>query len=124
MRCPSCGSEYEAGVERCEACNVALVDTLPEEEDGAGDDSFVPLRQVTDPDELPVITSALEAAGIPFVLQGEETQGLFPLPAVGGLTPPSLGAIILVSEDHLEEARDLLETIAVPAEPGSDTPES
>jgi hypothetical protein len=120
MYCPTCRSEYEPGVTRCAECEAALVENLPEDA-RADAEEFVPLREVNDPDELAVLQSVLDAAGVPYMLQGEEAQGLFPFPGAGAnLLPPSLGAIIHVPRSRLDEARELIETTAVPTDPEPD----
>ena len=60
---------------------------------------------------LPVIESTLEAAGIPFVVQGGEALSLLPLgPFGGGLFRDvlGLGAAVLVPRERADEARELL----------------
>ena len=69
------------------------------------------LVQVTEVELLPVIKSVLEAAGIPYFVQGEEASALFPLE---GSLP--MAAVVHVPSDRLEEARDLLRNAAIPTD--------
>ncbi len=110
MICPECRAEYREGIERCANCDVALVRELPaHEQDDAGD--LVPVLKTTDPGLLPVARTVLDAAGIPYVVQGEAALSYFPLgPAAARATGRMTGASILVPRDRAEEARVLLET--------------
>ncbi len=95
----------------CPDCEVALVSELPEEpEIPAG--SLVPVMETADVAVLPVVKSVLEAAGIPFFVQGDGAIGVIPVGKVGlgGLTSRGhgLSAAILVPKDREDEARDLL----------------
>ena len=79
------------------------------------DPELVPVIRTTDSALLPVVKSVLEAAGIPYIVHGEAGVNLFPLgPAGSRVTGRATGAIVLVPEDRLEEARALLE----PRSPG------
>jgi len=78
-------------------------------------DAYVPVWSTTDSFLLPVIRSALDAAGIPHVVQGEEAHRLFPLGAVGGSQSSfrlGLAATILVPPDREEEAIALIRETA------------
>jgi hypothetical protein len=77
------------------------------------DDEIVPVLKTTDPGLLAIARSALEAAAIPHVVQGEAGVGLFPVgPAGSQVTGRMTGASILVPRSRLEEARELLEAQA------------
>ena len=79
-------------------------------------DKLVPVLKTTDPMELSMVKSVLEAAAIPFVVQGEAGVNVFPLgPAGSHVTNRSTGSMVLVEEGRFEEAKTLLET---PAEDG------
>lgn len=72
--------------------------------------AHVTLVETSDVALLPVIKSVLEAAGIPFSVEGEESLGLFPLVGGGPLfTRKPMAARILVPAERLEEARALLD---------------
>ena len=114
MFCPECRAEYREGFETCSDCGVPLVGSLPEAED-LGD--LVPLRQVWQPDLLPVIVSLLDSDGIPHVVQGEHslhTVGLAQL--FRAADPANVCWTILVPEARLERARELLSAEVVPEE--------
>ena len=79
-------------------------------------DKLLPVLNTTDPMLLSLVKSVLEAADIPFIVQGEAGVNVFPLGAAGSrVTNRSTGTIVLVEEGRYEEAKALLET---PAEEG------
>ena len=103
MICPECGFERIRADGRCARCGAAL--------DGAAEgDELVPVLRTTDPAFLPVARSVLDAAGIPYVVQGGAGIELFPLgPAGTRVSGRMTGAILLVPRSREEEARALLE---------------
>jgi hypothetical protein len=108
MFCPSCRSEYRDGIWVCVECGVELVPTLPPGEQ-ASDSELAAAFTTADSSLLPIVKSVLDAAGIPYLVQGEETLGLFPLGRFGvGVSERTLGAIVRVPPSRLEEARELL----------------
>ncbi|MFQ5890807.1 MAG: DUF2007 domain-containing protein [Gemmatimonadota bacterium] len=110
MFCPSCGTEYRPGFDRCADCDVPLTEKAPPEPSHEGTD-LVELTSTTDVGFLPLVKSVLDAAGIPYVVQGEEALGLLPVGAYSGREGPRpLRASILVPGDRLEEARSLLDS--------------
>lgn len=73
------------------------------------DERLVPVIRSADPGLLPVVKATLEAAGIPFLVQGDHAAGLLPIGGVSGLfRGEGFGATILVPEERYEEARALL----------------
>jgi len=75
------------------------------------DEDLVTVLRTSDSTLLPVVKSLLDAAGIPFVVQGDEAMGLLPLgPFGGGMFRRVLGASVLVPGDRADEARELLES--------------
>jgi hypothetical protein len=116
MYCPRCRSEFEAWVKTCPDCDVSLVAELPPEPSHEAPE----LRRVletSDPDVLPVATSALRAAGIPFWTPGESSMDVLPLGTGGGSVASNLiSAGVLVPADRYEEALAILETVARPME--------
>ena len=108
MYCPSCRSEYLDGIWVCAECGVKLVPTLAAEDEASASE-LVAVFTTADSSLLPIVKSVLDAAGIPYLVQGEETLGLFPLGRFGvGVSKRTLGAIVHVPESRLEEARELL----------------
>jgi hypothetical protein len=80
------------------------------------EEKLIPVLKTTDPMLLSIARSVLEAAEVPFVVQGEAGVNVFPLGTAGSrVTNRSTGAILLVEEKRFEEAKALLET---PAEEG------
>lgn len=107
LYCRSCQKEVPEG-DRCPACGLELLPAGPTEDDH--DKELVAVLRTSDSNLLPVVKSMLDAAGIPYVVQGDEAMGLFPLgPFGGGMIRRVLGAAILVPRDREEEARQLLE---------------
>ena len=116
MYCPKCRSEYREGIVHCADCDVSLVETQSPE----SHDELVPVFNTADAALLPIIKSVLDAAGIPYLVQGEEHLGLFPLGRFAtGVSKRALGAIVHVPADRADEARDLL-TGVTEAYPGDD----
>ncbi len=110
MYCPDCRAEYREGFDRCEECDVALVESLPPAP--VAGEALVPVYQTADASLLPVIRSVLEAAEIPFSIQGEETSALFPLGRMGGgRDDRDLGVVVHVLESRVEEAKQVLEAL-------------
>ena len=84
-------------------------------------DDLATLLETSDAAFLPIVKSLLEAAGIPYVVQGEGAIDLFPLGPLGKtLAQHGLGAVVRVPSDRLEEARALLEETAREDEPERD----
>lgn len=72
-------------------------------------DDLVPVFNTADPALLPIVKSALDAAGVPYIVQGEQYLGLFPLGRFAtGVSKRALGAIVLVPAERAAEARDVL----------------
>lgn len=86
------------------------------------DGDLVAVFETADVALLPVAKSVLEAAGIPFLVQGEEALGLLPVGRFAtGLTQRGQGmvAIIHVAEERADEVRELLAPLKSDAEPES-----
>jgi len=111
MTCPECKAEFRAGILRCPDCDVALVERLAEPTARDGVEDLVTVLRTTDPALLPVVKTVLEAAGVPFVVQGEAALSYFPLgPAAARATGRVTGASVLVPRERAAEARELLES--------------
>ena len=110
--CPSCKAEYRVGFTRCADCDIALVEEMPPDP-SPEDLELVSVLETTDSSLLPVVRSVLDAAGIEYLVQGEEALGLLPFGRVGGvINPRALGAIIRVPRSRQEEARALIEGVS------------
>jgi hypothetical protein len=113
--CRSCRKSYAEGA-NCPRCNEELVPSNPV--DGSDEDAeLVAVLRTSDSTLMPVVKSVLDAAGIPYLVQGDEAMGLLPLgPFGGGVFSRVLGASVLVPRDRAEEALALLESFEQPDE--------
>ena len=112
MYCPSCRGEFRPEITVCPDCDVSLVAALPEAV--MDSDEPVSVYETADVAALPAIKSALDAAGIPYLIQGDEAFGLLPLSSLGGnLSPRGLGVAVLVPRGRSAEAAELLATQAI-----------
>ena len=100
MWCPSCGSDHRPDVTTCPECGERLVEALPPEDHQGSE--LVLVWEGSDPDELPLVESLLQDAGIPFVVQGEEAFGVLPLTVTG--------VRVMVPEPQAAEAARVLES--------------
>lgn len=77
----------------------------------ASDGKLVQVWATADVALLAVVKSMLESEDIPFLVQGEEALGLFPVgPGLfGGLAGKMIAARLLVPEERADEARALIE---------------
>jgi len=111
MYCPKCRAEFRDEIAVCPDCEVLLVAELPKEPEFSEED-LVLVLETADVAVLPVVKSVLRAAGVPFVVQGDEAMGVLPVGRIGlgGLTSKGhgLSAGILVPRDREEEAKALL----------------
>lgn len=127
MICPNCRSEFIVGVTRCPDCDVPLVASLPAETARVHGPEWVEVLDTADVNLLPILRSALEGAGIPYEVEGDEGLGLWPLSLheTSFLAKHGLAARIFVPPDRAEEARALLASDARSTEPAAkDAPES
>jgi len=112
-------SEYVEGVEACPVCGAALVAELPEQDDDAQltSDDVEPVFEVTEPTEIEVVKSVLNAAQIPFVIQGQDQLEAYRAGHAAFRFFPLSGAIrFCVPADRAEEARILLTENELPDE--------
>jgi hypothetical protein len=113
--CRSCRQTYSEGT-NCPRCDAELVPADPADRTDE-DAEMVAVLRTSDSNLMPVVKSVLDAAGIPYVVQGDEAMGLLPLgPFGGGVFSRVLGASILVPADRAEEALALLESFEQPDE--------
>jgi hypothetical protein len=100
--CPACRSEYREEITTCADCGEPLVLTasLPPEPDPR---PLVVIDRFHDLASAQIAVEMLQAAGIEALLKDEQTLG------VDWLLGPALGgARLLVRDDQVEEARQLL----------------
>jgi hypothetical protein len=98
MLCSGCGSDLAEGVSVCAKC-------------GIDEQELVTVCRTSDSALLPILKSLLDAVNIPYLVQGEEALGLFPLGpiSVGIIGGRPTAASILVPRERAEEAERLLE---------------
>ena len=73
------------------------------------DQELVAILTTSEVTLLPVVQSMLDAADVPYLIQGGEALGLLPLgPFSAGMFGDSLGASVLVPRSRVEEALELL----------------
>ena len=78
---------------------------------------MVEVLRTTDAGLLTVIRSVLDAADIPYIVQGEAGVNLFPLGEAGAqVTRRLTGTSLLVHPDQAEEALALIQTPPEPIE--------
>ena len=110
MYCPECGAEFKEGITRCYDCEVELVAEPPSEPEV---EPYATVLETSEVSAIPVIKTALEAAGIPYRTRGEGLLRLFPSEALGAPFHDSAGEVLIrVPKSRAEEAREILETAA------------
>jgi hypothetical protein len=113
--CPYCGQPLQPAPATGPMPDVPAAPPRSSYEPPAADDAhddLEPVYETSDPTEIPVVRSFLDAQGIPHVVVGEERFGAFR----GSLSPfrfnPRAGvAAFLVPSPYAEIARDLLAEI-------------
>lgn len=96
MFCPNCRSEFRPGFTHCTKCDVALVDSLPEEAYGK---KLTAMRPVL----LRTFSNALEAAMVMELLRAQGISCLQKHREAGGILSISMGASIFGVELHVDE---------------------
>lgn len=74
-----------------------------------GEYDLEPLLETSDLGELQLVKGLLEAAEIPFTVDGEGTLQTLPMRTPGFFKGRGLAAVVRVHPDRLDEARALLE---------------
>ena len=99
-----CGSEYEAGIEKCSDCNVVLVTRMPPENPDADPDAtLVGIYEADGDTEALVVKGLLESEGIWCSLGSDVPHTVIPLSVDG------LGVVrVMVSERDAERAEQII----------------
>ena len=109
--CPSCGSEFRAGITDCNTCHVALVDSLdpPQAEvevvEEVDEETLHLLGTFNDDAQAILMRHLLDGAGIPSIVQGGHG------PRVGHCVPYR----VLVDEDYVEAAQETIAAYQSPS---------
>ena len=101
MICPECECEYVEGITRCPVCQVALLEALPEEEE-IELVNYEEILSTYNLADIAFIKSLLDGEGLDYHLRGETFSAVEPL-----VQPVKL----MVREDQVETARDLLKEL-------------
>jgi hypothetical protein len=103
--CPNCRAEYVEGVTRCADCEVELVDALPPDPDDPADpqNEYEVLAEALGEVATRVVVAELEAAGLPYVLSGDELGAVHIYPAHDSK--------VWTPKRHLAQAREILDAI-------------
>ncbi len=109
--CPKCRYEYEPNVTECPDCNVALVTSLPQNEetgypfDGSLDDDWVRIGRLTSEHYAHMLIEALKAKDIPAVINsGVGYFGATGQMGISSFLPVGGGYSILVPRQFSEQA--------------------
>jgi hypothetical protein len=101
--CPSCGYEFQEGIDTCPDCKVSLLGKLPETSDNKEEpEKWVVVRRVSFMGEGKIIRGLLVANNIPAVVEDRSF----------GMIPETMGDLsvikVMVREHDLERAEALL----------------
>jgi hypothetical protein len=102
MYCPKCRSEFREGFFECPECSVPLVEDLPPEEPEPIPEyvDFEEIKTSLDMGEIAIIKSILDSHKIKYIIHNE---------FIGSTYGAALPARILVSENQVKEAKELLQ---------------
>lgn len=105
--CPDCKYEFEEGIKECPDCKKPLVDNSPEK-DQPVEVRWVLLKTLPSAIFAEMVKEALENEGIPSFIKADFFQSAF---SSHGTAMPGSYATILVPENKLEHAKDILKGI-------------
>jgi ssDNA-binding Zn-finger/Zn-ribbon topoisomerase 1 len=112
--CPNCKAEFIEGITECPECRIPLVETLPEKSEEKIL-QYVEILSTYNLADIAVIKSILDDGGVDYQLQGEMFNIVEPW-----VQPVKL----LVREDQVELAKELLKEIFIRFMGASATTES
>jgi hypothetical protein len=95
MFCPECRAEYIEGITECKDCKVPLVEALPPQQPY----NFIEILSTFNLGDIAMIKSLLDSEEIAYYFIGENFNRL------DQLVQP---ARLIVREDHVERAREVL----------------
>lgn len=99
--CLECEAEYEAGIETCTDCGVALVDSLPIEEEPPDLDTaeLIPMQSFANAAQASLVMNLLQENGLRALVSGGEFT----------VAPSAFSEeiVLLVDERDLEKAQTL-----------------
>jgi hypothetical protein len=107
MFCPQCQSEYVEGIMECAACQVSLVEALPEPEDDVEYQPFVTIRTYYARQDAELGKSFLEANGIDAVIETDDAG------AAGIGLAFTQGVRLLVKTEDTQKAEELFQASEV-----------
>lgn len=104
MFCPTCESEYEAGITRCPDDETDLVDRLTVENTGrdSSEARFVSLHKLGSPSEAEMVNDIFVQNGIRSIVKAGGADAFSPL-----LSATSEGAEIFVDERDVDRATEV-----------------
>lgn len=104
MFCPTCESEYEAGITRCPDDETDLVDRLTIENTGrdSSEARFVSLHKLGSPSEAEMVNDIFVQNGIRSIVKAGGADAFSPL-----LSATSEGAEIFVDERDVDRATEV-----------------
>lgn len=121
MFCPTCRSEYVAGITACPDCGAALVAALPPGPARSCETELdlATILETGNQALLLTVRSILDGAGIPCLVKGEHLQDLFGLGRIGLGYNQVVGPVrVQVRKDQERLARQLLQEIGDPGPDG------
>jgi hypothetical protein len=107
--CPKCRDEFQGWVRICPDCNLPLAEKLAEDK-LPPEYKFIKVYTTAKQGEIALIKSILDGNNIPYYIKGENFSTLYG-PA-DGLSLMD----IMIRQDHLEDAKELLKEFIRPKE--------
>lgn len=118
MFCPECGVEYREGFSQCSDCQVALVESLPDEPepDHSGQGWETIEYSTYSADQVPVLKSVLDAEGIEYFLSDENIDTLY------GSLPLLRAPRLTVRQEQADQVRQIISDLgeAAPTQPNEE----